>query len=177
MDLARRRLRREKTRLADHAYRLCAVDIAGARQGELEPGQFGQFLGRPQDDHEWYARMHSQDLRADTDLTDCNEDYNLGNTLFKVAFLCSELPSQWMAKWLGPDVFIPFQVSAWSIVSSCQFWLSGRPSFLACRFLLGWFQGGFAPGVSRPLVCKEVEGADESARSYCTCHTGTSTMR
>ena len=35
----------------------------------------------------------------------------------------------------------------WSIVASSQFHLSGRASFLVCRSILGFLQGGFIPDV------------------------------
>ena len=78
-----------------------------------------------------------KDLRLTTD------DFNLGNNLRSIGFIITEIPSQMIGKKFGPDWWMPLQVVLWSFVTLFQFFLAGRKSYLALRFLLGITQGGF----------------------------------
>lgn len=78
-----------------------------------------------------------QDLNLNTN------DYNTGNVVFLVCFLVAEIPSQLISKALGPDVFIPFLICAWSSVAITQAALTNKAGFLITRALLGALEGGF----------------------------------
>lgn len=52
-----------------------------------------------------------------------------------------------------------------AIVTICQFWLTGRSSFLTCRALLGLIQGGFIPDLILYLSCEFIVHRCRAPRS------------
>ena len=66
----------------------------------------------------------SDNMLDDLGLT--TNQYNYGMTIFYVCFLLAELPSQMISKKLGPDVWIPIQMSMCPLRFSSvtlNFWL------------------------------------------------------
>ncbi|KAF1966847.1 MFS general substrate transporter [Bimuria novae-zelandiae CBS 107.79] len=80
-----------------------------------------------------------------TELGMNTNDFNTGQTIFLVSFLAAELPSGLISKKLGPDIWIPFIISGWSITSAAQAALKNKAGYYACRCILGLLMGGFIP--------------------------------
>ncbi|SCU96597.1 LADA_0H01750g1_1 [Lachancea dasiensis] len=91
-------------------------------------------------------RGNVQQAVADNMLEDLNmstNDYNTGMQIFYAAFTVAEVPSQLLSKRIGPDIFIPIQMVAWSIVSMAQSAITNKGGFFASRAFLGLLEGGF----------------------------------
>jgi len=79
------------------------------------------------------------------DLHMSTNQYNNGLTIFYLAFLCAELPSQLVSKRLGSDVWIPIEMCIWSLICISQCELTNATGFYITRCLLGLMEGGFIP--------------------------------
>ena len=79
------------------------------------------------------------------DLNMNNTDYNIGQAMYLLAFLCAELPGNLLSKRFGCEIVVPCQMITWSLLCVFQVFLQNSGGFIALRILLGISQGGFIP--------------------------------
>ncbi|KAJ4367210.1 hypothetical protein N0V85_009188, partial [Neurospora sp. IMI 360204] len=140
----------EKAIIRKIDFRACAWAMVMFFALQVDRGNLSQALADGMLDDLGWILMVSTASRLGVMLGGDGEDeenYNYGNVIFLVSFLCAELPSQLLSKKLGPDRWIPIQIVLWSVVAISQCSLNGRGSFFATRCLLGLIEGGFIPDI------------------------------
>lgn len=80
------------------------------------------------------------------DLKITKNDVNLGSQLMSAGVVIAEIPSNLILQRLGAPVWLTFQTGVWGTIALTQAWCTNIHSFLATRFLLGIWEGGYIPG-------------------------------
>ncbi|TEA20285.1 putative transporter [Colletotrichum sidae] len=80
------------------------------------------------------------------DLGISSSDINLGSQLMSAAIVVAEIPSNLILQRVGAPVWLTLQMGVWGTIALTQSWCTNIHSFLATRFLLGIWEGGYIPG-------------------------------
>ncbi|MFC7398117.1 MFS transporter [Chelatococcus sp. GCM10030263] len=73
--------------------------------------------------------------------------YGLGAGVFFIAYLLGEVPSNLIMQRVGARLWIARIMITWGIISGLMATVSGETSFYILRFLLGFAEAGFFPGI------------------------------
>jgi ACS family tartrate transporter-like MFS transporter len=73
--------------------------------------------------------------------------YGMGAGIFFIGYLLFEVPSNILLKRFGPRIWIARIMITWGVISACMALVKGETSFYALRFLLGFAEAGFFPGI------------------------------
>ncbi|KAF5346720.1 hypothetical protein D9756_010383 [Leucocoprinus leucothites] len=90
-------------------------------------------------------------LQDDLQLTPT--EYSIALTITFIPYILIELPSNLILKIVGPNILLPTLLVCWGIVSTLQGVVENYSGFIACRFFLGFFEGGLFPGLVLYLSC------------------------
>ncbi|WVR03306.1 hypothetical protein IAU60_000297 [Kwoniella sp. DSM 27419] len=98
-----------------------------------------------------FDRTNLGNAQTDTILKDLKittAHVNIGQTLFTLGFVLFELPSNVIAKAVGPHRWVPFIMFVWGLITLCQAFMTNRAGFYITRFLLASGEAGFIPGMA-----------------------------
>ncbi|KAF9456650.1 major facilitator superfamily domain-containing protein [Collybia nuda] len=84
-------------------------------------------------------------LQKDTHMT--NTQFSIALTVTLIPYILIEIPTNLLLKIVGPDRLIPSLLVLWGIVTTLQGLVRNFHDLLACRFLLGLFEGGIFPAI------------------------------
>ncbi|KAG9311582.1 major facilitator superfamily domain-containing protein [Chiua virens] len=76
-----------------------------------------------------------------------NYQYTVALTMTNVAFIVSGTLVPLILKHIGPHIVLPTMAVLWGLAATAQGFVKGFSGLLACRFLLGLFEGGLIPGL------------------------------
>ncbi|KAE8229588.1 hypothetical protein CF326_g5438 [Tilletia indica] len=88
------------------------------------------------------------------DLNITQNDFNNSLLIGHAAIGVFDIPSNILAKRLGPHRYLPFLVLAWGAVTVGQGFISNKSQLYACRLLVNMFEAGAGPGYAYYLSAR-----------------------
>ena len=83
-----------------------------------------------------------------TDLAlDADNRFNVALAVFYVLYVLVDVPSNWVLKHVGGGRWLPGLLLAWGLVTTCMGLTKSFGGLVACRLLLGLFEGGLFGGL------------------------------
>ncbi|KAJ4387591.1 hypothetical protein N0V93_008186 [Gnomoniopsis smithogilvyi] len=73
-------------------------------------------------------------------------DFNLATSIFFVAYLLMQLPSNMLITRVRPSIYLSAAMTLWGVVSTCNAATHSFGGLIAVRFMLGFVEAPFFPG-------------------------------
>ena len=86
-------------------------------------------------------------LQMQQDLGFSDTVYGLAAGIFFISYFIFEIPSNLLLEKVGPRKWIARMMITWGMVSSLTMFANSANTFYICRFLLGFMEAGFFPGI------------------------------
>ncbi|KAF2832316.1 MFS general substrate transporter [Ophiobolus disseminans] len=73
--------------------------------------------------------------------------FNIALLVFYIPYILVDVPSNLLVKKLRAGIYLPSLITAWGLVCMCMGFITSFAGLIACRLLLGLFEGGILGGV------------------------------
>jgi MFS family permease len=82
-----------------------------------------------------------------TDLGMKGTSFNVALLVFYIPYILVDVPSNLLVKRLRAGIYLPTLITLWGLVCMCLGFVTSFAGLIACRLLLGLFEGGILGGV------------------------------
>jgi ACS family tartrate transporter-like MFS transporter len=86
-------------------------------------------------------------LQMNAELQLSNAVFGFGSGIFFIGYFLFEIPSNLILHKIGARIWIARIMITWGVIASAMMFVEGQKSFYALRFLLGFAEAGFFPGM------------------------------
>lgn len=85
-------------------------------------------------------------LRRDLSI-ETGTGFNVALLVFYATYIAVDVPSNWIIKRVKAGIYLPALITVWGVICTCMGFVKSLPALIACRLLLGLFEGGILGGV------------------------------